>query len=67
MRMRVKLKEPLAFLTVKRSQDYYRLRGYWLGELYYLRAKRRNGTGTKADIKVAQKELARLRKQERSK
>ena len=62
MRIRVKLKDPLTFLSLKRSSDYYRLRHYWIGELYYIRAKRRNGTATKSDIKAAQRALAKVRK-----
>lgn len=56
-RMRVKLKQR------PRPADYLNLRFYWLHELRQLRAKRRvSGTASKRDIKVAQKELSRLRR-----
>lgn len=49
-------------LEVPRSKDYYRLRYFWLRELEWLRAKRRNGTATKNELKAAQKDLAKVRK-----
>jgi hypothetical protein len=57
-------RERLNVITVQRTKDYYRLRYHWLGELCWLRAKRRNGTATRTDIKIVQKELARIRKEE---
>lgn len=47
-----------------RSNDYIRLRFYWLAELCFLRAKRRNGTATMKDIKSAQRCLAKVRRDE---
>jgi hypothetical protein len=44
-----------------RTNEYLRLRRYWLGELLWIRAMRRNGTATKKDTKIAQRELVRLR------
>ena len=58
MRTRVRLQQ-----HKQRTEDYYRLRHYWIGELFYLRAKRRNGTGTKSDIKAAQRALVKIRKE----
>jgi hypothetical protein len=52
----------LQFQAPRRSNDYIRLRYYWLNELIWLRAKRRNGTATKNDIKVAQRALVKVRK-----
>lgn len=46
-----------------RSNNYLRLRRYWLSELCWLRAKRRAGTASKKETKVAQRELVRIRKQ----
>lgn len=47
-----------------RSKEYINLRFYWLHELRQLRAKRRvSGTANKADIKAAQRQLAKLRKE----
>jgi hypothetical protein len=47
-----------------RPKEYLDLRFWWLHELRQLRAKRRiAGASVKKDIKVAQKELARLRKE----
>jgi hypothetical protein len=57
-RKRVRLLEP-----IERSDEYIRLRFYWIMELYYIRAKRRNGTATMKDIKKAQRELAKVRKE----
>jgi len=46
-----------------RPNDYLRLRFYWLHEIRQLRAKRRiSGTASTKDIKVAQRELARIRR-----
>lgn len=44
-----------------RSNDYLRLRYHWLRELTWIRAKCRNGTATKRDLKAAQQALARVR------
>lgn len=45
-----------------RPSDYLRLRYWWLHELRQYRAKIKYGAGSKRDIKVVQRELARLRK-----
>ena len=47
----------------QRTKEYYRLRWYWLIELYNIRAKRKYGNATTKDVKLAQRELARLRKE----
>lgn len=47
----------------KRPKAYLDLRYWWLHELRQLRAKRRNGVIVKKDIKIAQKELVRIRKE----
>lgn len=59
-RKRVRLL-PLPAHVKVRSNDYYRLRFYWLGEIRWLRAKRRNGTATINDVKAAQRALAKVR------
>lgn len=53
-----RIKQPL------RSSDYIRLRFYWITELYYIRARRKNGTATIKDVKAAQRCLAKVRKDE---
>jgi len=63
MMKRIRLKQPI-FVAPKRNRDYFRLRWYWLVELYNIRAKRKLGTASKKDIKVAQRELVRIRKDE---
>ena len=56
-RVRLKLK------TKPRPKEYLNLRFHWLHELRQLRAKRRvSGTASKRDIKIAQRELLRLRR-----
>ena len=55
-RVRLRVKE--------RSQQYYWDRQWFLHELRTLRAKRKYGAGTTKDIKKAQRELARIRKEE---
>jgi len=59
---RKRLEPMLDIIQPRRSNDYIRLRFYWIAELYWLRAKKRAGTGSIKDIKVAQRELARVRK-----
>lgn len=59
---RKRLEPMLDIIQPRRSSDYVRLRAFWLSEMYWLRAKKRAGTGTVKDIKVAQRELARVRK-----
>lgn len=50
-------------IYTKRPKEYLDLRYWWLHELRRLRAARRiNGIVAKRDIKVAQKELARIRR-----
>lgn len=62
-RMRLRLNgEPAP--AKPRPKDYLNLRFFWLHELRQLRAKRRiSGTANKRDIKIAQKELARIRRE----
>ena len=57
-------RERLIVIVLKPTAAYYRMRYHWLRELCWLRAKRRNGTATEVDIKIAQKELVRIRKEE---
>jgi hypothetical protein len=47
-----------------RPKDYLNLRFYWLHELRQFRAKTRiAGANMKREVKIAQKELLRLRKE----
>lgn len=62
-RMRLWEAQPELKPQKPRPKDYLNLRFYWLHELRQLRAKSRiSGTANKKDIKVAQRELARIRK-----
>lgn len=62
-RIRLQLEKGIKSKIVIRSNDYLRLRFYWLHELRQLRAKRKiSGINTKQAIKIAQRELARIRK-----
>ena len=63
-RERIKLTNLPKAQTIVRSKDYRSLRYYWLGELAWLRAKRRNGTASTADLKAAQRALAKVRQTE---
>ena len=64
MRLRLRLKSTVKAAKIFRSKDYLNLRFYWLHEIRQLRAKRRiSGTASKKDIKVVQRELARLRRE----
>lgn len=66
-RVRVKLIPPCIrnkITKIKRTDDYYRLRFWWLHELRQLRAKRRNGTATIKDVKAAQRVLKKVRRDE---
>lgn len=58
MRKRIKL------APKRRTNDYYRLRYWWLAEIRTLKAKHRiNGINVKAQIKTAQRELCRVREE----
>lgn len=63
--MRLKLESTIIRITYDtRPKTYLNLRYWWLHELAQLRAKRRiHGANVKKDVKIAQKELARLRKE----
>lgn len=68
MRYRAKLKVRLRSTILKKMcvtypKPYLDLRFWWLHELRQLRAKRKYGSAKLKDIKVAQKELARLRQE----
>lgn len=63
-RMRLRLHSTVLRATYDtRPKPYLDLRFWWLHELRRIRAARRNGLASRTDIKVAQKELARLRKE----
>lgn len=63
-RMRLRMHSTILRVTYDtRPKAYMDLRFWWLHELRRLRAARRQGTASRRDIKVAQKELARLRKE----
>ncbi len=64
-RMRLKMHSTVIKATYDtRPKPYLDLRYWWLHELARLRAARRiNGLSVKKDMKIAQKELARLRKE----
>lgn len=63
--MRLRMESTVIPVTYDtRPKEYLNLRYWWLHELRQLRAKRRvNGFAIKRDVKIAQKELARLRKE----
>jgi hypothetical protein len=62
-RLRVLLRKERVILAVRpRPKEYLCLRYHWLHELRQLRAKRKYGTASKKDIKIAQRELARIRR-----
>jgi len=64
-RVRLKLRMRSVILIpseCKRPKEYMDLRHWWLHELRQLRAKRKYAGIGKKEVKIAQKELARLRK-----
>lgn len=74
VRQRIRLNEPRKRLKLQsailratydtRPKAYMDLRFWWLHELRQLRAKRRiAGANVKKDMKAAQKELSRLRRE----
>lgn len=65
LRKRIRLQSLIIPVTYDtRPKEYMDLRYWWLHELAQLRARRRiAGASTTKDIKVAQRELARLRKE----
>lgn len=64
-RLRLRLRTPMPCATYNtRSNDYLRLRYWWLAELINLRAKKRvHGLPIKTEKKMMQRELVRIRKE----
>lgn len=64
-RMRLRLRSTVIKAAVTyRPKEYLDLRFWWLHHLRQLRAQRRiAGTANKKDMKVAQRELVRLRRE----
>lgn len=58
------MRKRIQMTAKRRTNDYYRLRYWWLAEIRTLKAKRRvNGINVQAQIKTAQRELNRVREE----